>query len=387
MSMLKSFQILDLLLSWKRNLFKRKGPGRGILIISAGGLGDTVLFSLVVSRFATLALEKEPVTILLRNDSAKMAFLFPKEFFIEIVNFINFRKSVLYRHKIANCLFKAHYRLVISTDQLRHPDLDEAMIRMAEPDQAFAMEPRSWPKYDVQLKANRRLYGRLFDSGPDRIDKVVRWSNFANWLTRKDLPPPKVRIDSSIFTEKKGLQTSDVYIQPFSAVTLKQSPVGLYRKIISALPDGTSVAIIGTPGDLNDNPQFRELLELAGVTFNSAPFEELIINLKAAKLMISVDTAAMHLAAAIGTPTLCLASAAFVGEIVPYAPEVMPDNLCVIYKSMTCEGCLGYCHLEPVEDMYPCVAALDDDQAVLKALELFEFKATPSDKASCSLLH
>ncbi len=370
--MLKLFHILDLLFCLKRNLLNREGPAKGILIISAGGLGDTVLFSLVASRFASLALDNEPVAILLRNDAAKMAFIFPKTINIKIINFKNFRKSLSYRYKIANCLFSAHYRLIITTDQLRHPDLDEAMIKMAAPEQALAMEPRSWSKYDSKLKANRQLYERLFDSGPDRLDKVIRWNNFANWLTGKEMPPPKVQIEPRIVDEKSGLKTSDVFIQPFSAIAFKQSPVDLYRRIIEAFPEGTSVAITGTPSDLNANPQFKELLELPGVTFNAAIFEELVPNLRSAKLMISVDTAAMHLAAAIGTPTLCLASAAFVGEIVPYAPEVMPDNLHIIYKSMDCEGCLGKCHLEPVDDMYPCVAALDDELAILKALELLQ---------------
>jgi|GEM_PF-331754 len=383
--MLKSFQILDLLLGIKRALSPRKGQPKGVLIISAGGLGDTVLFSIIASRFASLALDNEPVTILLRSDSAKMAFLFPKPIFIEIIDFINFRKSLGYRYEISKLLFKAHYRLIVSTDQLRHPDLDEAIIKMAEPEQALAMEPRSWSKYNAQLKANRRLYERLFDSGPDRLDKIVRWNNFANWLTGKDLPAPRVRIDPGTLPKKQGLRTSDIYIQPFSAVSLKQSPVGLYRKIIEALPKGTSVTITGTLGDLNKNPQFRELLKLSDVTFNSAPFEELVSDFQAAKLVISVDTAAMHLAAALGTPTLCLASAAFVGEIVPYAPDVMPDNLYVIYKSMSCEGCLGYCHLKPVEEMYPCVAALDDNFAILKALELLAVSTTAEKKASCSL--
>ena len=370
--MVKAFNILDLLLSLKRTLCKRKGLAKGLLIISAGGLGDTVLFSLFASRFASFSFKDEPVTILLRNDSAKMAFVLPKTIRVETVNFKNFRKSLGYRHKIANRLFKAHYRLIIATDQLRHPDLDEAMVKMAAPEQAFAMEPRSWPKYDAQLQMNRQLYERLFDSGPNQLDKVIRWNNFANWLSGKEMPPPKVHIDPKILADKPKLGTPDVIIQPFSAVAFKQSPVDIYRKIIESLPKGTSVAIVGTLDDLNANAQYKELLELPGVSFNSALFQELVPDIRAAKLVISVDTATMHLAAAIGTSTLCLASAAYVGEIVPYAPEVTPDNFHVIYKSMDCEGCLGECHLEPVDGMYPCVADLDKNLVISKALELLQ---------------
>ena len=368
LKMIKPFHILDTMTGLKRSFRKREGEGNGILLISAGGLGDTVLFSLFANRFASLARENEPVTVLLRSDAAKMAFLLPKRMGLEIVNFNELRKSLGYRRKIANRLFNSHYRLIITTDQLRHPDMDEALIKMASPDEVIAMEPRSWPKYDDALQRNRQLYSRLFDSGPDRTDKVVRWNKFANWLTSEERPAPVVRID----LETSPGDTPDVLIQPFSAVAAKQSPVGLYRRIIDALPDGLNIAITGAPNDLEANPEYKQLLELPGVSFNYSTFQDLAPSLKAARLVISVDTAAMHLAVALGAPTLCLASAAYVGEIVPYATEVTPDNAHVIYHSMDCEGCLGKCYLEPVDDMYPCVAALDSDKVVAKVKELIK---------------
>lgn len=363
---MKPFRILDKLLSLKRRFSNRGDPANGILLISAGGLGDTVLFSLLASRFKSLARDGEPVTVLLRNDARKMAFLLPTDMGLEIVNFGDLRKSLSYRRKVANRLFNAHYRIVISTDQLRHPDLDEALIKMAAPDEAIAMEPRSWPKYAAALNANRGLYSRLFDSGPDRLDKVVRWSNFANWLAGTQTPPPKVQIA----VEDRSGETFDVLIQPFSAVAAKQSPVALYRHIIKSLPQGMSIALTGAPGDMAANPDYQQLLSLPGVSFNSNGFEELVPALKAARLVISVDTALMHLAVALGAPTICLASAAYVGEIVPYAPEITPDNAHFIYQSMDCEGCLGKCHLPPVEGMYPCVAEIDADQVIALCKEI-----------------
>ena len=360
------FHILDKLLELKRHFSNRGGPANGVLLISAGGLGDTVLFSLLAGRFKSIAHEGEPVTVLLRNDARKMAFLLPGDMGLEIVDFGQLRKSLSYRRKVADRLFKAHYRLVISTDQLRHPDLDEALVKMASPEQAIAMEPRTWPKYDAALKANRGLYSRLFDSGPDRLDKVVRWSRFCDWLTGTEITPPKVQIDM----EGRSGERFDVLIQPFSAVAGKQSPVALYRHIIESLPQGTSVALTGAPGDMDANPDYQRLLSLPGVSFNSNGFEELVPALQAARLVISVDTALMHLAVALGAPTICLASAAYVGEIVPYAPEIKPENVHFIYQPMDCEGCLGNCHLAPIDGMYPCVAGIEAERVVALIKEI-----------------
>jgi ADP-heptose:LPS heptosyltransferase len=161
-------------------------------------------------------------------------------------------------------------------------------------------------------------------------------------------------------------------VQPFSAVKLKQSPPALYARVFAALPEGWRVRIAGHPSDLERNPEFRPLLDLPGVSFEPAPFAELAGLLRGAAAVVSVDTACMHLAAALGAPTLCLASAAYVGEIVPYAEAVTPANLRVLWRRMDCAGCLGDCRLPPVDGRYPCVAALDTEAVLAEIAKMTE---------------
>ena len=96
--------------------------------------------------------------------------------------------------------------------------------------------------------------------------------------------------------------------------------------------------------------------------------------LRSADLVISVDTALMHLAVALGAPTLGLASAAYVGEIVPYDAAITPDNAFFMYTSMPCEGCLGDCVLPAENGMFPCVARLKQDEILAKVEELIKTK-------------
>ena len=197
-------------------------------------------------------------------------------------------------------------------------------------------------------------------------DKILRWGDFADWLTGKTVPPTPLRLPGERLAAPARLAAPTVLIQPFSAERAKQSPVELYRRVIEALPEDHRVRITGAPADLERNPRFRELVAPPVVKFDDSAFEELVPVLRAARLVISVDTALMHLAAAVGAPTLGLASAAFVGEIVPYASEVAPTNLHVFYRSMPCEGCLGSC-VHPLESgMYRCVAQLDADAVVAR---------------------
>jgi len=366
---LKPFHIQDHLQRALRS--SRPGAATGVLLVSAGGLGDTVLFSLLARRFMELAEDGETVTVLLRTDAAKMAFLMPPEVRIEAIDFKRLRRSLRFRRKVMSRLYQAHYRLVVATDYLRHPDLDEALIAACEAEETVAMEPRSWPKHDRALAANRRLYQRLFASDPDHTDKVVRWSRFADWLCGQERRAPTVKLSGDVIPALAA-DSADVLIQPFSAVRAKQLPVGLYRNIIASLPRGTSVAITGARLDLDANSDFLQLLDLPGVTFDSSGFAELASKLRAARLVISVDTAAMHLAVGVGAPTLCLASAAYVGEIVPYAPEITPENVHFIYREMDCQGCLGTC-VHPLENgMYRCLAGIDKERVLAEVRLLLE---------------
>ena len=85
---------------------------------------------------------------------------------------------------------------------MRHPDMDEALLAAALAPEAVAMEPRPWRKYDARLGRNRRLYGRLFDSGDPLQDKVVRWSRFADWLSGAEESPPPVAIINVVVAKK-----------------------------------------------------------------------------------------------------------------------------------------------------------------------------------------
>ena len=369
--MFKIHRILDWWLNRNRRQGQRPGAARGVLLISSGGLGDTVLFAHVVDRFLGLAEKGEPVTVLFRSDAMKMAFLMPPGVLTQGVDFGRLRQDLGYRRAITGDLFRAHYRLVVHTDYLRHPELDEALAIAAQAPETVAMEPRPWRKYDAHLRRNRDFYSRLYDSGDPRLDKVVRWSRFADWLSgAEESLPPVALLPAERLPSAEAADDPVVVMQPFSAVKQKQSPPALYRRLIESFPAGTRVVITGTRSDLDANREFKTLLDLPGVTFDDRVFEDLVPMLRGARLVVSVDTALMHLAVAVGAPTLCLASAAYVGELIPYDAAVTPPNVRFVYHSMPCEGCLGDCVLPAEDGMFPCVAALDEDQILAAAADI-----------------
>ena len=353
---MKLYHIQDKYLGFSHRRKIRQKTPEGVLLISSGGIGDTVLFSFVVESFSNLAKKNEPVTFLCNQGSEKVSFLLPKNITILNVDFQRLRRDLTYRKSIMNNLFEANFRLVIHTDHVRHPDMDEALAKACQAREAIAMKPRYWSKYSRKLEANLKIYDRLFDSGVTKKDKIRRWLDFAAWLNNEEIEPRILKLPEERLPSPSREPSPLVVIHPYSAVREKQFPPSLYQAIIKCIPDNYNIAISGTASDRNHNSEFEILGAIPNVRFEAANFYNLARRLRAANLVISVDTACMHLAVAVGAPTLCLASAAYVGEIVPYDAALSPPNVQFVYKRMDCEGCLGNCHLPTQNGMYPCVA-------------------------------
>jgi hypothetical protein len=346
----------------------RLNPASGLLLVSSGGLGDTILLSIVLERFTKMALLGERVTLVLPKESLKVAFLFNKDIQVLPINYRTFRKSWFYRGKIARQFYSANYRCVISTDFLRHPKLDEMVIKYCEAKEVLAMKPRPWRKYDGALSKNRDLFNRVYDSGPMHLDKMLRWSKFADWLNGTKLVPPKVCLPDGCVEAGLDYFRPTVVLIPFSAVKEKQSPPDVFIGVMEHLKNDYNFVIAGAPSDIAINPEYVNLLKVPNTTFDASTFEDLAPKLMKADLVVSVDTAAMHLAASLGTPTVCLASAAYVNEIVPYAREIIPDNVRFVFQAMDCQGCLGSCCLPPESGSFPCVARINPDN-ILTAID------------------
>jgi hypothetical protein len=365
-----ALRLLDGLLAWQRRLTRRPSPARGLLLVAAGGLGDAVLLAHVWPRFRALAVPGEPVVLILRQDAAKMGFLFGGDV-VRAVDFHRLRRDFLYRRNTFKEIYGLNVRLALSADYFRHPWLDEALLAAAEAPETAAMIARPWPKHQDALDRNRRRFSRTFDSGPRVRDKILRWTDYANWLAGRNDPPPTARLPDAMLPPKADAPRPLVLLQPFSAVTRKQVPPELWRAVIEALPREAEIRITGASGDFAAHPEYRDLLDPPRVRFDDSTFAQLMPSLRAARLVVSVDTALLHLAIALGAPTLGLASAAYVGEIVPYDPAVIPANVRFLYASMPCEGCLGDCPYPPERGMYPCVARLRPEAVAREAAALY----------------
>jgi len=356
----KLLDLTDFLHTRRRNRAGGREPGRGVLLVSSGGLGDTVLFSLMAARFAGLTRSGEPVDLVVRDDTRAADFLYPENIRVSSYDYRKFLRNPIYRYQVQDELFAKNYRVAVSTDHLRHPLIDDVFINATAAEIRAAMEPRSWPKYDSRFRRTRGFYTRLVAVDPEPAHRLVRWWELANALTGGTEPIPRVRFPADRLPPPAGLDAPTVVLHPFSAIKERQYNPSVFRKILDAMPGDHICVLSAGPGDLARSPDFGALAADPRVRVDQSDFRQKAALMRAARLVVSVDTSLMHLAVGCGTKTICLASAANVVDSIPYDDRMIPENVEFLYHHMPCAGCLGTCTLALEDHRYPCIARMDD---------------------------
>ncbi|MBI3444630.1 MAG: glycosyltransferase family 9 protein [Magnetospirillum sp.] len=360
---MKIAALLDPVLRFLLRYRKRKKRADGVLLISSRGPAEMVFLSAVLPRFMRLAKLDESVTLLCRGDAAGMAFLFPR--FLKIRR-IDFRRldEIEYRWSTFTDLHNHHYRLIVSLDYVREHDQDEALIITADPSETAGMVPPPFKRnFHQRLEESEKVFDLLFDSGPVRQDKIVRWSRFADEILDDRQPPQLALLEDSQLPPAEAMPDT-IMLLPFSGVKQRMLPAETWRLLVDQIPPHWQVLVAGHKNDFDKYPEYMSLITQPNVRIETSGFEKLASILMGTRLVVGVDTAGLHLAVLLGIPTLCMASAAYVGAGVPYDERVVPSNVQFVYVPMECQGCLGRCKF-PLEDgMYRCVNQIDTDQVL-----------------------
>lgn len=343
---------------------------RGLLLVSSGGLGDTILFSLMIERFMALVPADEDIYLVVRRESRAASFLFPYRVRMLPVDYRRFIKSPSYKLGVCRQIRDIGARIAISTDHLRLPTVDDVMIMASGAAERYALSPRSWPKHDRQLAENRQWYSRWIDPGPQMAHRLIRWWELANALSGESPPPPVVRFADKRLPDAVTGARPHIVLHPFSAIAEREAAPEVFIAIAETFRDSHDIIVSAGPGDPARAPQHAPLLALPGVRIDESDLQAKAALLRGAALAVSVDTSVMHLAVGCGAPTLCLASAAHIVDSVPYDSRMLPDNVRFEVPEIDCAGCLGQC-IHPLENgRYRCLGQLTVTRSLEAAREV-----------------
>jgi len=355
----------DAALRWLFGVAAGRQRPAGLLLVASGGIGDIILFSVAAPQFAQLAKAGEPISLVTQVGSAAIGFLLPPAFSQIPVDYRRFRRDLVYRARIGWRLFRLNVRLAIATDYLRHPLADDAFVLFSTAPERVCLEPKPWPKYAAALTANLARYTRVVPMTHAPLHKYVRWLHIPAALTGATLTIPAVRRQAAPCPPLPV-----VVIHPFASTRARQPSAAWFARLLDTVPAGLRVVLSCGPGDIERNPDFAVLLDDPRVSADGSSLEAKAAWLGGARLVVTVDTSALHLAALCGAPVICVASAAHVVDSVPYDPRMNAGNIRFVVADVECAGCIGNCVRPLAGDRYPCLddIAVETVAAVMRQL-------------------
>jgi len=343
--MKKTVRWVDLAQKFSRSMTHRQSIPREFLLICTGGTDHLVFLAAQLERFRhALGGPKVPLVVLARHDAGAAEFLFDDRAEVMTVDTDRLGQDSGYRANKLSEMFQSNFKGMVSLDYHRHPHLDEALITAAQRP-AMAMKPAPLDGMDEALAENAALYQNQFESGPVGTPIPLRWEAFATHLSADDPDLPDAspyRLADDVMPEPAAFGTPTVLLQPFCPDVSRQSSVDVYTTLLSTIPDGHQVLLLGSTALLDRTPEYKVLLERPGVVLEEVDLARALPMMRSARLVIAAESAPMHLAALAGVPTLGIARDAGDGDTLPYPENNGPDNACILLgDSMSAEAAVS----------------------------------------------
>ncbi len=364
--MKNSMRRVDFIHSITRYFMMRQEPNEQYLLVCGGGAEHVVLLASQLERFRlALGGKRTQLAVLIREDAMAAAFLFDGRAEVISIDFERFSTQPNYRANTMTGLLEGNFKGVVSLDYVRHPWVDEAMIRACRrPAMAMKPAPISDPTLSAALESNASLYKTQFDSGAPGLHIAERWADFADYLSAAESRTPvDLQLDEALLAPAAVLDKPMVFLQPFCRDGARRPSAEFFAALIDAVPVDHDVVMPCTDDLLTANPDLQVLASHNRVSTKNIGLSTALPLMRAAKLVIAAESAPMHIALLGGMPTLALASAAYWGDTLPY-PGENGAHAHVLQHDIACKGCRGDC-AEPLRDgRTACIAMVDQDAAV-----------------------
>ncbi|BBO79507.1 hypothetical protein DSCO28_00730 [Desulfosarcina ovata subsp. sediminis] len=165
-------------------------------------------------------------------------------------------------------------------------------------------------------------------------------------------------------------------IFPGAASCKRMWPVDRFAEFVRSIVKETGWALVlcGTKSEFEISESIIKLsgikaINLAGKT--SLPeFSEII---RGAKLLIGNETSAVHIAATVNTPSVCILGGGHFGRFMPYSKAVDGVKPIAVYARMNCFGCNWKCvRKHDPNECVPCVAAVSIENVRSAAKKLIK---------------
>lgn len=359
------------------SISKQGGEIKKLLIIRIDAIGDLVIFSDVLPYYRELYPRGEwHITLLCNRVCVSLAERCPHIDELIVFDPHRFTRDLLYRRKLLKQIRYAGSDIAVYPTYSREPFGDE-LIRLSGATERIGYDGDCNNISPEQKANNDKHYTLLIPSRAGIVLETERNQDMVRALgarvdgtacstlalSKEDEEKARcLLIDNNVCDDKPF-----VVFFPGAGWVRRQWPVERFAELAKRIDRryGLTSVICGGPGEEGLAEQLLELndgtplINLVGKT----DLVELAGIIKKSKILISNETGAVHLAAAVHTPSVCILGGGHFGRFVPYSVQ---SSIAAVYRTMDCFGCDWECYDTDENECTPCIKRVDVDQAMEK---------------------
>lgn len=342
--------------------------GRDVLMVRLDAIGDFLLWLDAAQRLAAhYRGDGRRVTLLANAPWAELAERSGAFDAVWRLDRRRFQRNPVYRFRLMRRIRKAGFEAAVQPTYSRELLLGDAAVRMG----GWRRRVGSTGDLSNQKEKERRRanvwYTELIPARPGPLSELERNAEFVRGLGL----PAEPRIG-----RLPGLPTvprTDIFVLfPGASLPVKCWPATAFARLAERIAEttGWQGVLAGGPGDRAASQAVQAATSLPLIDrVGHTTLGELALLLQGARLLVANDTSAIHLAAVVGTPSVCILGGGHYGRFLPYPEGAGAAAPRAVASPMPCFGCNWRCRLAHRSgDPFPCVAGVGLD-AVWQAVE------------------
>jgi ADP-heptose:LPS heptosyltransferase len=355
-----------------------------VLVVRLDAIGDFLLWSDAAGRLADHYHAAGRRVLLLAN--ASWADLAETLGVFDAVLRLDRRRFLFdprYRFATLRWVHQAGFALAVQPTFSRELLFGDAVMRVAGHEDRIGSVGDLANMSDSDRTQANRWYSRLLAATPAPMMEIERNVEFLAGLGIPARPrigrlaigpearPDRIDCDDFVLFPGAGWTARCWPPESFAALAERIATATGWRGVMAGGPgDRAATAAVrgATSLPLTDKAGTTSLIELAGLLQN-------------ARLVISNETGAIHLAAAVGTPSVCIIGGGHFGRFLPYTmiDEDQPRAPRIVHQPMDCYGCNWACRYpRSPKNAFACIRAIDVDQVWEMVIPLLPGRKTPN---------
>lgn len=315
---------------------RRQTETKRALLVKTDEIGDYFLWRKCIEPIVNSDLLKGYAVDFVGNASwRKITEAFDAAYFSDVywMDKTKFKKELRYRYLFLRNIYRRGYDVVIDPIYSRDPRFDEAVVAAACARIRMGMNRNTENIRGYERNRNAKLFNKVFEWNDFPVFEWHRNKAFAEFIAERKIEIENTLLNADQLPVVAGLPAHYFVVFPGSRSSARIWSTDNFIRVAHFLWEqyGFTAVVCGSAGDKKYSDAFverydGECIDLTGKT----NLLEMLGVLKNAQCLISVDTGAIHMAAAVGCRVYGIFNGSQYGRFAPY-PQSVAANVFSIY--------------------------------------------------------